>query len=59
MWKKIIVAILVVTVTATTVMAAIEVQGNMAAKVAIATPTTAATQMTAPMNGAGNAGQGR
>ena len=59
MWKKIIVAILVVTVAAAAVMAAIEVQGNVAAKAATATPTAAATQVTAPTNGAGNTGQGR
>lgn len=59
MWKKIIVAILVVTVAAAAVMAAIEVQGNVAAKAATATPTAAATQVAAPTNGAGNTGQGR
>lgn len=58
MWKKIIVAVLVVTVAAATVMAAIEVQGNAAAA-ATATQTALATQSATPTGGAGNAGQGR
>jgi hypothetical protein len=59
MWKKIIVAVLVVTVAAATVMAAIEVQGNAAA--AAATQTAVATQAATPTTGAGNgnAGQGK
>lgn len=55
MWKKMIVAALVVTVTAAAVMAAIEVQGNAAAA---ATQEAVATQATTPTN-AGNAGQGK
>ena len=59
MWKKIIVAVLVVTVAAATVMAAIEVQGNAAA--AAATQTAVARQAATPTTGAGagNAGQGK
>lgn len=55
MWKKIIVAVLVVTVVAAAVMAAIEVQGNAAAT---ATQEAMATQTATPTN-AGNAGQGK
>jgi hypothetical protein len=59
MWKKMIVAVLVLTVAAATVMAAIEVQGNAAA--AAATQTAVATQAATPTTGAGNgnAGQGK
>lgn len=59
MWKKMIVAALVMTVAAATVMAAIEVQGNAAA--AAATQTAVATQTATPTTGGGNgnAGQGK
>lgn len=61
MWKKIIVAVLVMTVAAATVMAIIEVQGNAAAAAATATQEAAAAPTATPMNGAGNgnAGQGK
>lgn len=52
MWKKIIVAVLVVTVAAATVMAAVEVQGNVAATTATTTPQANTTSPVA-------AGQGR
>lgn len=58
MWKKMIVATLVVTVAAAAVMAVIEVQGNAAAAAAQA---AVAAQTATPTTGAGNgnAGQGK